>query len=150
MENMDQAQAARVWQRVRGNAPENEEITLQQLIDWEWEACQGYLHLSRRCGGRMSDALLRMSQEERSHCACLRGMLLLTGGKPGPLPNVAQSREPFEVILRGSYEKEMQSIRAYDERSADPTYGHVFRSMRDQEQAHSRTVLELLGTFDKK
>lgn len=150
METIDPNQAARVWQRVRGNSPETDVEKLEQIILLEWEDAAIYLQLSRRCTGRESAALYKLFQQEYSHCACLKGIYSLITGQRPKLPAVQPDREPLELALRNCYGREMQRLRTYEERCADPNYGHVFSRIRDQEQEHCRTVLELIGGLGKK
>ena len=151
MENMDSAQAQRVWQRVRGTAPaETDEKILQDLIAQEWEAAAVYLQLSKRCGGKESAVLYRLFQQEHAHCACLRGIYTMITGERPKLPTGQPGREPLDAALRSCYGREMRFLRTYEERSEDPNFGHVFMHIRDQEQEHCRVLLELIGGLRKK
>ena len=144
MEQIDQVQAQRVWQRVRG-AGGAEEPDLPSLIAAEWEDAATYLQLARRFSGREAAILRQMSQQEQSHCACLRGLRSISTGSREPLPHMPPISGSPEKILRECYGREPRAMRAYDARSADPQYGHVFARLRDQEQEHCRMILELMG-----
>lgn len=144
METIDPIQAQRVWQRVRGENRTPEE-DLARLIEQEWEDAAIYLQLSRRCTGRESTALYQLFRQERNHCACLKGIYtMLTGNKPKLKP-VRPTAEPLGESLKKCYARELRSLTAYEERAKDPSYGHVFSHMRDQEQEHCRVILTLLG-----
>lgn len=150
LEEVDHDQAQRVWQRVLGNSPGSDEQMLQQLIALEWEDASIYLHLSRRFGGPVGAALYRLFQQEHAHCACLRGIYTMMTGQMPRLPAVTMSREPLDDALRACYGREMHRLKTYEERSEDPSYGHVFVRLRDQEREHCRVLLELLGRFGRK
>lgn len=150
METIDPSQAARVWQRVRGESPEDEEGDLAQLIIQEWEDAAIYLQLSRRWGGKEAPVLYQLFRQEQNHCACLKGIYTMLTGTPPKLRAVRPMAEPLEVSLRKCYAREMRALSAYETRSADPNYGHVFSRMRDQEQEHCRVILTLLGGLGRK
>lgn len=141
----------RVWRRVRGEEPAQvqPDLGLPGLIAGEMQAGAGYQALAERFSGREAETLRRMAREEHSHEMALRGMhFLITGERPavkiGP-----QTREPLETTLRRCYAGEMKSLAAYESRSHDREYGHVFASLAAQEREHCRLVLELLGRLDR-
>ena len=149
METIDPNQAARVWQRVRGNSPEDSARNLEQMIIREWESAAIYLQLSRRCSGRDSAALYKLFQQEHAHCACLKGIYVMMTGQRPRLPAITPSREPLNTALRGCSGREMRELRSYEERAADPDYGYVFSRIRDQKRDHCRVLLELIGGMEK-
>lgn len=150
MANYDKGMEDRVWKRVRGEADESSQsrspaANLTGLIHAELTAAAEYWALARRMGAKEAAILQKMSREERSHAQCLQGMyILITGQQPDTQP-VQPNREPLETALRKCYHAELQSIAAYQSRSTDPEYGHIFASMALQEANHSRMILELLG-----
>ena len=152
MEQFDREKAKRVWQRVQGTStPEPVPgHDLQELIVRESQDAAVYLHLSRRIPGRDGAALRQLYEQEQSHAAILRGICALTTGyRPGvsaPQPE----NGPVEVLLRRCYGREMQALSEYERRCEDPQYGAVFRKMAEQEQAHCRILLEILGRLEKK
>lgn len=150
MDQINQVQAQRVWQRVRGTDQVIPEVTLSDLIAAEWEDATTYLQLSRKLSGRESTILYRMYQQEQAHCSCLKGIYTIATGKKPTLPKMTPIHGPIEQILRNSYGREMRALSAYDARSQDPEYGHVFIKLRDQEQEHCRLILELIGSLSKK
>lgn len=149
MENINPSQAARVWQRVRGNQTDDPEQLLAQLIAQEWEDASIYLQLSRRTGGKEAAALYQLFQQEQAHCSCLKGIYTLTTGKKPAIPAVKKIAEPMEIALRHCYGREMRCLSAYEQRREDPQYGHVFARLAQQEQEHCRVVLELIGSGAK-
>ncbi len=150
MDQINQVQAQRVWQRVRGSEQASPEVTLSALITAEWEDATTYLQLSKKLCGRESAILYKMFQQEQAHCSCLKGIYTIATGNKPALPKVTPVHGPIEQILRNSYGREMRAVNAYDARSQDPEYGHVFIKLRDQEQEHCRLILELIGSLSKK
>ena len=149
MESIDQNQAARVWQRVRGQGPEDDGQSLETLITAEWMAASGYLQLSRRVGSREAAMLRRMAEQEQAHCAILKGMYTMMTGKRFTISPGKSPQGTVEELLRKCYAGELKSIAAYEARSRDEEFGAVFAGMRDQEKDHARWVLELLGMMQR-
>lgn len=146
MENYDKAKAARVWQRVQGAATANPTQGLPGMIAEEQADAAVYMALSRRVQGSSAAILRKMSQEEQTHAACLKGMYTLQGqGRPDiPAPPPVDNA-PVGLLLRRCYGREMRCLAQYESRSADPEYGQVFARMAQQEREHCRQILELLG-----
>ena len=145
MENIDPNQAARVWQRVRGNSAPGGENTLEQLIVQEWEGAAFCFQLARRSSGRESMALQQIGRQKQTNCACLKGIHTLLTGKKVTLSPV----KPGENSLRGCYEREVQCLKSYAGRASDPDYGYVFSSMKNKAGEHCRLLLELIGGAGK-
>lgn len=150
MEQFNQVQAQRVWQRVRGEGCAAPEPDLAALIRAEWEDAALYLQLSKKFPGQEGAVLRRMQEQEQSHCACLRGIYTVTTATPQPLTPPAPVHGSVQQLLRQCYGREMRAISAYDSRSGDPQYGHVFARLRDQEQEHCRMILQLIGSMARK
>lgn len=150
MNAYDPEKAARVWQRVQGREPApavSFAQELRMLIAEEWNDAAAYLNLSRRFQGAQNALLRRMSQEEQSHAACLRGLYSLITGTRLAVQTSRPTQEPTEVILRRCYGREMRSLAEYEARSADSEYGPVFARLAAQEREHCKSVLELLGSL---
>ena len=153
MDTIDREKAARVWQRVQGNAPNpspQEVQGLPELIAEEWQDATTYLNLSRMLTGRASMLLRKMYEEEQAHTACLKGIYtLITGNRPTvravPLPT-----EDVLTTLRRCYGREMRCLAGYEARSNHPEYGPVFARLAEQEREHCHKVLELLGNLNNK
>jgi len=148
METYDKAKAARVWQRVQGEAAANPTQGLQGLIAEEWTDAALYLSLSRRVQGHAGAILRKMGQEEQTHMACLKGIYTLQGaGRPEiPAPPPVDNA-PVSVLLRRCYGREMRCLAQYEARASDPEYGQVFARIAQQEREHCRQILELLGNL---
>lgn len=153
MKAYDPQQAARVWQRVQNQKPEQKEelprgSDLPALILAERMAAAAYLQLARQMP-QQEARLRRMAQEEQSHAAALEGMYCLTTGERAAVKPAALQREPVEASLRRCYSGELKSLAEYEARCNDPEFGHVFAGMAAQERQHCRNVLEMLGTWNK-
>lgn len=151
METIDPVKAARVWQRVTGDAPpENREKGLLALIAQEWTDAATYLQLSRRLGGKDGAVLRKMYEQEQAHTACLKGLYTLITGVHPTVRAVPAIHEDVEATLRRCYGREMQCLAQYEARSADPEYGQVFARLADQERQHCHMLLEILGRTKSK
>ena len=150
METYDKAKAARVWQRVQGETVANPMQGLQGLIAEEWADAAMYLALSRRVQGNHSMILTKMSQQEQSHMACLKGIFTLQGtGRPEiPAPQPIE-KASITMLLRRCYGREMRCLAQYEARSSDPEYGPVFTRLAAKEREHCMAVLELIGRMRK-
>ena len=150
METYDKAKAARVWQRVQGETVANPMQGLQGLIAEEWADAAMYLALSRRVQGNHSMSLKKMSQQEQSHMACLKGIFTLQGtGRPEiPAPQPIE-KASITMLLRRCYGREMRCLAQYEARASDPEYGQVFARMAQQEREHCRQILEMLGNLSR-
>ena len=148
METYDKAKAARVWQRVQGEAATNPAQGLQGLIAEEWSDAAIYLALSRRVQGSAGATLRKMSQEEQAHMACLKGIYALQGaGRPDIPSPPPTDNAPVATLLRRCYGREMRCLAQYEARASDPEYGQVFARIAQQEWEHCRQILEILGTL---
>lgn len=150
METIDPNQAARVWSRVRGETRDDETLTLEQLLKHQWEDAALYLQLAHRSTGREAAQFQRLHQQKQAHCACLKGIYRLLTGDVPRLQKLPPSREPLETTLRRCYQRELESLCAFQQRSQDPTYGHVYTRMAQQTQEHCRIILELIGSMGGK
>lgn len=151
MEIIDNAKAARVWQRVQSENPAaRPEQGLLELIAHEWTDAATYLQLSRKFQGKDSALLRRMFEEEQAHTACLKGIYTLITGRHPAVRTMPPAQEEPEQTLRRCYGREMQCLARYEQRSADPEYGQVFARLAAQEREHCRLVLELLGNLNRK
>ena len=148
METYDKAKAARVWQRVQGEAAADPTQGLQGLIAEEWADAALYLSLSRRTQGVQSAILRKMSQEEQSHMACLKGIYTLQGaGRPQIPAPPPPDKTSVSMLLRRCYGREMRCLAQYEARANHPEYGQIFARMAQQEREHCRQLLELLGSL---
>ena len=151
MEKYDPEAAARVWQRVQGKTPQNEDLdSLPGLIAGEWWDAATYLRLSRQFTGKEAGILRKMFEEEQSHAACLKGIYTLLTGQQLVTQTPAVRQEPLSVILRRCYGREMQCLAHYEKWSGHREYGPVFHRLAQQERAHCAALLEILGNLKEK
>ena len=151
MEKYDPEAAARVWQRVQGSAPQNEELhNLPAMIAGEWWDASTYLRLARQFTGKEAATLRKMFEEEQSHAACLKGIYTLLTGERLVTHTPMASQEPLAATLRRCYGREMQCLAQYERWSDHREYGPVFARLAQQERAHCAAILELLGNLKEK
>ena len=153
MDRIDQQKAARVWQRVQESKPvqKNDRMeNLQELIMNEWTAAATYRQLSRQMQPQDAAVLQRLSREEHSHGACLRGMYNLITGEKCEVHTPQLQKEPLERTLRRCYGLEMRSLKEYEAKCDDPEYGHVFARIAEQEREHCMALLGVLGSLGRK
>lgn len=147
MEKYDAEMAARVWQRVRGEAAPEGPLppSVQALAAAELAQAAALLQLSRQLQGRQKAQARRLYEEEKAHGDILRGIhFLMTGKRPMLRIAPAEGIAP-EIALRKCYGASLRAMKAYEGRSAEPEYGPVFASLARQEKEHCALLLELLG-----
>lgn len=148
METIDSAKAAQVWQRVHGETTGNcPEEGLTELIAQEWEAATTYLQLSRRLQGKQNMLLRKLFEQEQAHAACLKGIYTLITGKRPNVAGVKPVVDDTGKALRRCYGKQMQCLAKYEQRGADPDYGHIYTRLAQQEKEHCHMILEILGSL---
>lgn len=151
MENYDPEAAARVWQRVQGKMPQNEDLnSLPAMIAGEWQDAATYLRLSRQFTGKEAATLRKMFEEEQSHAACLKGIYTLLTGQRLVTQTLPLGKETLSATLRRCYGREMQSLAQYEKWSDHREYGPVFSRLAQQERAHCAALLEILGNLKEK
>lgn len=154
MATYDPQKAARVWQRVQGEKENREppyrEDNLQELIMNEWMAAATYLQLARKMGQKEAAVLQSLAREEQNHLSCLKGIhTLITGEKCAVRAPKIQLGTP-EATLRRCYGEKMRNLKAYESRTSDPEYGHVFSRLAEQEREQCRVLLQLIGRIGGK
>ena len=155
MEPIDNAKVARVWQRVKAEAPPppaavRPEQGILELIAGEWADAATYSRLSRHYRGHQRNRLQKMAAQAHSKVACLKGLYtLMTGALPTVRSNPPAAL-PTEQALRHCYTRESHRLARYTHRSNDPAYGQVFARLAEQSRQHCRLIPELLGNLGKK
>lgn len=141
---MEDDRQMKIWSRVRlpqGNAAEN----LQPLLAAALGEAAVFAALLRQMP-TASHLLLRQLREEKlAHARCIQGIYMLTGGgklKAGVAP---VKLERPEAVLRRSYGRTLQAVRAYEDWAGDPEYGPVFRWMERREREHCAMIAQLMG-----
>lgn len=157
MEQFQPEQVRRIWQRVQNrehNQPENQtaERTVcrgtQELYAGEIADSTLLFRLSKYFSGQNAARLRKIAREDQSHAALIRGICTMTEGR------VAAARQGIEkgrpvVLLQRCYGRKMQRISEYESRASDPQYGHAFQKMAEQEHAHCRILLSIIGSIRK-
>ena len=148
METIDPMKEAQVWQRVRGPQQSvDPRDGLQELIAREWEVAGICLQLSRRFSGKQGALLRQLYEKEQGHVACLKGIYTLITGQRPQVRGASAAGGLAEAELRRCYGKQMQNLAEYERRSSHPEYGHIFRSLAQQEREHCHLLLEVLGSL---
>lgn len=142
METINQTQATRVWQRVRG--PLAAEEPLDGILLAMWENASAWAQLSRRLGGQHGATLRSLSRQEQSLCAAVRGVCRVTGSKRPSLPQTPPIQGSTEEILRLSYDRSRQIAAALDAR-ATGELAPIFAHLRELEMEQCLLLLELFG-----
>lgn len=150
MKNYDPEKTARVFQRVRGEVPTppaapQDVRALPALIAGELSAAAAYRQLALQFTGEDAALLRKMSRQEQSHAACLKGLYTMLTGKHSTFRGDAPDRRNPEAVLRHCYLGELRSVAEYTSRQEDPEYGMVFAQLAQEEREHCRNVLSLLG-----
>jgi hypothetical protein len=151
MESIDNAKAARVWQRVKAAVPSSlptprPEQEILELIVGEWTDAITYSKLSQHYRGYHRNRLQKMAAQARSNTTCLKGIYTLMTGTRPKIRSSLPPMLPPEQALRRCYSRETQRLAHYTQRAADPEYGQVFAQLAQQSRQHCRLIPELLGT----
>lgn len=145
MDILDQNQAARVWQRVRGQS--GAEDTLEDLINDAWHDTALFLQLSRRTEGKSAAALRRLYEQEQSQWACLRGIHAMTTGRKWIQPQPRPIPGGLEENLRSCLSRRMRTMNVCQSRGSDAEYGCVYVQLAEKERQQCRVILELIGSL---
>lgn len=147
MDQIDPTQAARVWQRVRGEAPAGDQ-TLPRLLALEAEAGATYAYLGKfMVENRLLQAL---REQNRSFLRCLTGIWVITTEQaPAPLtpPSI---RGNAEGLLRQSFKTRQQLLSLVEGIQTTAELKPVFAFLRTKYIDHCRLILELLGQTSRR
>ncbi len=146
MEELDPAMAARVWQRVRGEEDTPQLLAgLQELAAAEMAEAAALGLMAGSMQGANRALLQKISRQEQSHAACLRGMHLLVTGRPMRLRPTPPDPGTPETALGKCCTRKLKALAQYTLRAKDPEYGGIFAELARQEQEHCFQILEILG-----
>jgi len=141
MEHYDSDKAARVWQRVRGEAPMPAEIPgLPALI-----AAEAELQGLYRSMAKQFPAAAELARDCGRHAAMLRGICDCVGspridGGPRQIDG-----GPPRNGLRLCYSKTLQAIGEYEKLAMHPEYGCAMAAMAQKKREHACKLLERMG-----
>jgi len=145
MENFDPAMARRVWQRVRGEAPQScTGPSLQSLMEELWEDAHCYHHLSRRHRGKISALYAQLHRQTTEHLRMLKGICALSDQCNPVLPPVQPRKEPESIFLRRCHGRALQRLNWYAANENDPQYGHILPPLIRQTRHHTQLLLQLM------
>lgn len=148
MESIDQAQATRVWQRVKGTGTLREQ-SLAELIRGEWEDAAVLFELSRRLRGREAQTLQRLCDQERAHARRLKGVFVMGGGEMERLERQAVEGKTLE-LLRRCYGRMRQRLGDYESMSREGEFAPVYAQLAREERLSCCQVAELIGILTGK
>ena len=149
MEKYDSEMAARVWQRVQGEAEQVSPppVSAQALAAAETEQAAALLQLSRQLQGREKALVRRLYEEEKTHADILRGIHFLMTGRRVPIRTAPAEGHAPEIALRKCYGAALRAMKEYESRSKDAEYGAAFAALARQDRAHCTMLLEILGSL---
>ena len=150
MKNYDPKAAAKVWDRVQNAAvpPGDSQLILNLIADEILDA-RTYALLTKRLSPPQAAIIRQISQQEQAHAACLKGIYTMITGRNAIVPPPKVADDPADIVLRRCYGREMRALAQYESRQGDPQYGHLFRSLAQQEQEHCHRIWEILGAVSK-
>ena len=141
MEPINPAQEAKVWQRVRGNPPE--EPGIGKLLALEAECRQIIGYLQRNTPLRDSRSLGRLREECGQFFRMLKGLAMIRGQDVTVTAPPSVRGNP-EGLLRQYWHTRQKSIRLLDG-MGEP----CARLLRQKMEEHSLAVLHLLGQLNQ-
>ena len=150
MKSNDAKTTAQVWDRVQNAAvPIGDAQLILNLIAEELLDARTYLQLSKRLPPPHSALIRQLSQQEQAHATCLKGIYTMITGRNAIIAPFQVANDPPDIVLRRSYGREMRALAQYEARQNDPQYGHIFRTLAQEERAHCHKIMEILGAISK-
>ena len=148
MEEFDREKARRVWQRVQaGGTVAEPELGVQALAGREAAESNAYIRLSRQLKGKDSQLLRQIAMEDRRHSEVLKGICRMTDGLPPvktpPFPESGNISQRLQLM----YGRKLQLAAEYEKRAGHPRFGNIFEHLAQQEYAHCRMLLSLIGKY---
>lgn len=127
----------KVWQRVRGETPDQTQLLREWLAEQApIAAC--YRNLSRR-GGKFQ----LLHEHKHSQINALRGLLRLLTGQGVARPQCREAAADLKICFAA----EVKFYRALDAQSREGEFGPVFASLRERQREHCRILAEVIGTM---
>ena len=142
MEKIDEGMEKRVWQRVHGIW---QGVNLQGMAAAEQNLAAVYLSLAQIYQNKNRQLLQRLHERERNHGYCINGISRVRDGKQMKIQTVKPSVERPETVLRKCYAQTLQALQTYRQMEADGEFGHIFRTLRQQEEENCVLLLQILG-----
>lgn len=142
MESINPTQEAKIWQRVRGNPPE--EPCLGRLLALEAECRQIFHYLQRNTHLRDSRGLARLREDSGRFYHILLGMALIRGLDVTVNAPPAVRGNP-EGLLRQSHTTRQKAIALLEELPPEDR-----KLLKPRMEEHRLSLLELLGQLPRK
>ena len=146
MESINPAAAQRVWQRVRGDAPDPNDA-LCQLLASESEIRAIYQYLLRDSFLRDSRLLSRLSDESKQFIHILSG-ISLTNGESAVLPAPPSIRGNPQGLLLQSFKTRCRCLEMLNRLPG--TVSLCAPELKHRMEKHCLLLLELLGRLPRK
>ena len=146
MEQIDPAQAQRVWQRVQPSR--QEEPALPKLLTLEAEARHIYHYLHRNTPLRDSRLLIRLRDDSCRFFGILSGLCLLEQGEV-TVTAPPSLRGNAEGLLRLCWRQRLQSLALLESGKIPAEFAPAAKLLAEHMKEHSLLLLELLGRFSR-
>lgn len=147
MEQINTAQAQRVWQRVRGSEAPGQASDLSGLLALVAEVRHTYQYLQKNTALRDSRLLARLREESQRMFSTLAG-LALVWEQDLTLTAPPAIRGNAEGLLLRCYHTQLRAIGLLDSLPGERTDWAPLLRRRMEE--HTMTILELLGQLPRK
>lgn len=145
-QQISQAQAQRVWQRVKGSdSPSVPSAPLPRLMALESDAGAIYTYLAKNSSLRDSRMLHQLRQLSARQQNALAGLILLTTGACPPSPPQPSLRGNAEGLLRLAWQNRQQALTLCGGMQLSPEFAFLPQQFAAQTQEQCRLLLELLG-----
>jgi len=149
MEIIDQDQAERVWQRVRGEPARDGLQRVPGLIAMEQEDEFIFRQLARRHSQDSASVFIQLSRQAGKRKAVLQGICLITS-LHAPAFTSPSIPKDISAALHWLLERKKQAIGHYDALARDPEFGQVFLLLSRQARENLLALLELTGSLWKR
>lgn len=144
MDQITPDQAQRVWNRVRGEEPQNSQ-PLARLLELEAEADRIYIYLTKNTPLRDSRMLRQLREENQSFLNALAGIHLLTTGERPRKSQPNALRGNAEGMLRLLWRQRQQSLALLESAQVPAEFAPALSQLRARMTTHCCLILELLG-----
>lgn len=145
MEQRDLELEQRVWQRVSGGPPVQQEATLAQLERRCRESAGVFRQLAQSCAGVMRESLQELYRQEYSNAMTILGIRILSGEEPEKLSTCPWNKTGICRALALAYRRSCQARADYEARAALGEYAPVFAQLAREEAEKMPRILALIG-----
>ena len=145
MEQFDPREEREVWQRVQGGREGPAERSFGALELAAMELAGYWRQLEGQLTGRQRELARKLYQGEQENLAVLRGLGVLAGSGTEVLKRWPPRRDPPGRLLEAGYHRTRRAMAEYMARSAESTFGPVFRILAQREEAQLERIARLMG-----